>query len=61
MTPCPKWLGSAGKTHIDLAPYQDLIATTVSDLAYKMPSIRTNPGASYNFTRWSSAQERENI
>jgi hypothetical protein len=39
MTPCPDWLGSAGKTHIDLAPYQDMIAKTVSSLAYKIPSL----------------------
>jgi len=38
MTPCPDWLGSAGKTHIDLTPYAKDIAKTVSCLAYKMPS-----------------------
>jgi 5S rRNA maturation endonuclease (ribonuclease M5) len=37
-TPCPDWLGSAGKTHIDLRPYVNDIAKTVSSLAYKMPS-----------------------
>jgi hypothetical protein len=37
-TPCPDWLGSAGKTHIDLRPYAADIAQTVSSLAYKMPS-----------------------
>ncbi len=37
-TPCPDWLGSAGKTHINLKPYADDIANTVSYLAYKMPS-----------------------
>ena len=43
-------MGSAGKTHINLAPYQDVIAKIVSDLAYKMPSIRTNPGASQQYS-----------
>src|SRR5262249_12117235 len=32
--------GSAGKTHIDLTPYQDLIGSEVSKLANKIPSIR---------------------
>ena len=48
LVPCPAWQGSAGKTGLDLTPYQRLIATTVSSLAYKMPSIRTNPGASHS-------------
>lgn len=38
-TPCPIWLGGAGKTHVDLAPYASDIARTVSSLAYKMPSF----------------------
>jgi hypothetical protein len=38
-TPCADWLGSAGKTSIDLGPYADLIAETVSKLAYKIPSL----------------------
>jgi hypothetical protein len=38
-TPCPEWQGSAGKTHINLEPYQKLIAETVSKLAYKIPSL----------------------
>ncbi len=37
-TPCLDWLGGAGKTHIDIRPYADDIAKTVSTLAYKMPS-----------------------
>lgn len=37
-THCPNWLGSAGKTHIDLRPYARDIAETVKTLAYKMPS-----------------------
>ena len=37
-TPCPEWLGGAGKTHINTRPYADNIAKTVSSLAYKMPS-----------------------
>ncbi len=58
ITPCPEWLGSAGKTHINLVPYQDMISKIVSDLAHKMPSIRTNPGASFNSGGWSSVAER---
>jgi hypothetical protein len=38
-TPCAEWQGSAGKTHINLEPYQKLIAETVSKLAYKIPSL----------------------
>ena len=38
LTPVPDWTGGAGKTHIELAPYADVIAKTVSGLAYKMPS-----------------------
>jgi hypothetical protein len=37
-TPCPDWLGSAGKTHINLKPYQDELANTVTSLAYKIPT-----------------------
>jgi hypothetical protein len=39
VTPCPEWGGSAGKSNIDLRLYQDLIAKTVSSLAYKIPSL----------------------
>lgn len=39
-TPCPDWLGSAGKTRIDVRPYQKDIAKTISSLAYKIPSYR---------------------
>jgi hypothetical protein len=38
-TPCAEWQGSAGKTSINLGPYQNLIAETVSKLAYKIPSL----------------------
>jgi hypothetical protein len=31
-TPCPDWLGSAGKTHINLKPYQDELANTASQI-----------------------------
>lgn len=34
------WGGSAGKTSINLKPYEDLIAKTVSSLAYKIPSLK---------------------
>jgi hypothetical protein len=37
-TPCPDWLCPAGKTHIDLKPYQDELANTVTSLAYKIPT-----------------------
>ena len=37
-TPVPGWLGSAGKTHINLRPYANDIAKVVSWLAYKMPT-----------------------
>ena len=37
-TPCPDWLGSAGKTKIDLKPYADNIAQTLYSLTKKIPS-----------------------
>lgn len=39
---CPvlDWLGSAGKTHIDLQPFANDIAKAVSSVAYKMPTFR---------------------
>jgi len=37
-TPCPDWLGSAGKTHINLKPYQDELANTITSSAYKIPT-----------------------
>jgi hypothetical protein len=37
-TPCPDWLGSAGKTKIDLNPYAGDIAKTVYQLTKKIPS-----------------------
>ncbi|MGA9844986.1 MAG: hypothetical protein WBQ25_22000 [Nitrososphaeraceae archaeon] len=40
VTPCAEWGGSAGKTSINLELYQDLIAKTVSTLAYKIPSLK---------------------
>ncbi len=38
LTPIPGWLGSAGKTHINLDPYAKDIAEVVSWLAYKIPT-----------------------
>jgi hypothetical protein len=38
-TPCAEWQGSAGKTRINLEPYQKQIAETISKLAYKIPSL----------------------
>lgn len=49
-TPCPNWLGSAGKTHIDIRPYAAVIAKTISSLAYKMPSYH---GMGYGWSRQS--------
>jgi len=37
-TPCPDWLGSAGKTRVDLKPYADDIAQTLYNLTKKIPS-----------------------
>jgi hypothetical protein len=37
-TPCPDWLGSAGKTHVNMKPYQDELANIVSSLARKIPT-----------------------
>jgi len=53
-TPCPDWLGSAGKTHIDLRPYAADIAQTVSSLAYKMPSYH---GMGYGWSHKSYSDE----
>ena len=39
VTPCAEWQGSAGKTRINLEPYQSSVADTVSKLAYKIPSL----------------------
>lgn len=58
ITPCPNWQGSAGKTHIDLTPYQETIGLVVSALANKMPSVRLNPGSSLVH---GSAAEREGL
>jgi hypothetical protein len=57
-SPCAEYVGSAGKTHINLVPYQNIIAEIVSKLANKMPSIRTNPGASQQWYTSSKAEER---
>jgi Mn-dependent DtxR family transcriptional regulator len=39
--PCPDWLGSAGKTHIDLRPFADDIAKTTSSLAQQNYAFAT--------------------
>ncbi len=57
-SPCVEYVGSAGKTHINLEPYQNVVAEVVSKLANKMPSIRTNPGASQFWGGQSTAEER---
>jgi len=49
-TPCPDWLGAAGKTHLDIAPYAKEIAQTVSTLAYKIPSYH---GCGFGWSRES--------
>jgi hypothetical protein len=46
-TPCPDWLGSAGKTKIDLRPYADDIAKAVSSLARSIPSYH---GEGYGYS-----------
>ncbi len=53
MTPCPEWLGAAGKTNINLAPYANDIAKVIPSLAYKMPSYygTTGPSRSSDYTR----------
>jgi len=53
-TPCPDWLGSAGKTHIDLSPYAADIAQTVSSLAYRMPSYH---GMGYGWSNQAYSDE----
>ncbi len=50
LTPCPDWLGGAGKTHIDLKPYAHDIAEVVSSLAYKMPSYYGKGYSDYSFS-----------
>lgn len=43
-----EWLGAKGKTQINVKPFEDDIAETVSKLAYKMPSYHGEGyGASY--------------
>jgi hypothetical protein len=56
LTPCPDWLGAAGKTHIDLRPYAQDIAKVVSSLAYKMPSYY---GKGYSEIKYSSSGESQ--
>jgi hypothetical protein len=38
LTHVTDWMGGAGKTHINLTPFANLIAQTVSELVHKMPS-----------------------
>ena len=59
-TPCPDWLGSAGKTHINLIPYADDIAKTVSSLAYKMPSYH-GKGFAIKYESYSSIQDPDQV
>src|SRR5215467_3885264 len=60
-TPCPDWLGSAGKTHINMKPYQDEFANTVTSLAYKIPTYHGKghraTGRYEHHTRNKSAQD----
>src|SRR5215211_133629 len=59
-TPCPDWLSSAGKTHINLNPYADDIAKTVSSLAYKMPSYH-GKGFAIKYESYSSIQDPDQV
>jgi hypothetical protein len=60
LTPLPNWMGSAGKTQINLAPYEDDIAKVVSDLAYKMPSYHGKGfGAKYQSTGLRDKQKED--
>jgi hypothetical protein len=56
-TPCPDWLGSAGKTKIDLRPYADDIAKVVSGLARNIPSYHGEGYGSSNFATDSVMDE----
>jgi len=59
-TPCPDWLGSAGKTHADMKPFQNDIAKTLSSLAYKIPSYHEKGHSAtikYNYERQELAQD----
>ena len=55
-TPCPDWLGGAGKTHIDLRPYAKDIAETVKLLATKMPSYYGKGFAQTSYGRGGNQQ-----
>ena len=59
-TPYADWVGSAGKTHINLTPYSDVIAKTVSSLAYKMPSYH-GEGYGYYYYESSGARDPDQI
>ena len=63
LTKVPDWTGGAGKTHIELAPYADVIAKTVSGLAYKMPSYHGHGYAArvvYSTSTKDPTQEAKN-
>lgn len=53
-TPCPDFLGGAGKTQIDIRPYAEDIARTVSTLAYKMPSYHGR----FSYPRYDYEKEK---
>jgi hypothetical protein len=58
-TPCPDWLGSAGKTKIDLRPYAYDIAKVVSGLARNIPSYHGEGYTSSNYTTGSIKDEEQ--
>jgi hypothetical protein len=58
-TPIPDWLGSAGKSHINLNPYAEDIAKTISSLAYKMPSCHGKGFAQIHYPSYSTKDEAQ--
>lgn len=61
LTPVPEWLGAAGKTHINLKPYAETIATSISDLANKMPSCHGKGFAQIQYPSNSTKKDETQI
>jgi hypothetical protein len=62
-TNCPDWMGSAGKTQINLKPYEDAIAKTIPSLACKIPSYHGKGygGQIYYHDSDSSKQQQDYV